>query len=163
MHFSTITATLLLLATSAIAAPAPQAQTAGTGQGAAPAEDKSNFVITDGNLGVALWQQNGAGDGFIMNARAITKGDRDMLNVHTGVTYATLEVIVGNGFNPANIRCAVLDHAGREVFARRGQNLDTTFSDANNGRWTLERPTTISQIICDPRFAANNRNAQGQT
>jgi hypothetical protein len=151
MQFSTLTSTVLLLATSISAAPAPQAQTA-----SAPV-DKSTFVIADGKLGVALWEANGEGDGFTMNHHAISRGDRDMVNVHTGVTYATLEVVVGNSFNPATIRCAVLDHSGREVFGRRGANFDTTFADGNNGRWTLERPSRISQIICDPRFRANNR------
>lgn len=176
MQFSTTTSALLLLVGSVLAAPAPQ-----VGAAVQPPADKSNFVIADGQVGVALWQANGAGDGVIMDARDLAAGKRDQVTIHTGVTYATLEVVVGNGFNPAGIRCQVKDNHGREVFGKcsirvdcstglpdtnanqgtRGQNLDTTFADGNNGRWTLDPPSHITEIICDPRFVANNRNNQG--
>lgn len=110
-----------------------------------------------GTVKVMLWDQKGEGDGFDMDAKDLARGDRDMVNVHTGDTYNQVEIEISPDFQQAGLRCALLDHAGREVFGLRGGNRDTTFADGDKGPWKIETPTTISQIICDPRFAANPR------
>ena len=170
MQFTTITTTsaLLTLLTLTSAAPAPQAAGiqgfAPTSAAAAPPAtetkvDKSTIIIDAGRIGVGLAKLNDA-DGltFLMDQNLIQAGSPDTFNIHTGVVYEKLEVAVGTGIQPQTLRCKILDPAGRPIFANRGTNLDDTFSDANNGFWTLNPPSQVSSIICDPKFVAFNRN-----
>lgn len=51
------------------------------------------------------------------------------------------------------LRCQIVGAAG-PIVVLRGENTDVTFSDADKGPWTLQQPTVVQQIICDPAFAA---------
>ena len=68
--------------------------------------------------------------------------------------FQTVELSVGQFIDPA-LRCKVLDNAGRPIILLRGENRDITFSDADKGPWTFEKPQSrVSKIICDPTFVA---------
>lgn len=67
--------------------------------------------------------------------------------------FISVEISVGK-FGAQDIRCALLDHRGRPVEAKRGQNIDTTFSDADKGEWDFLVPekSVVYDVICDPKF-----------
>jgi len=56
------------------------------------------------------------------------------------------------------LRCAVTAGDDVKLFARRGDNLDDTFSDATKGEWRFDYPVVINKVICNTTFVANNRN-----
>jgi hypothetical protein len=68
--------------------------------------------------------------------------------------YQTVEISVGSQGNQA-LRCKLLNGAGKPIVATRGENVDTTFSDADKGAWTFNRQAKVSKIICDPKFVAD--------
>jgi len=78
--------------------------------------------------------------------------------VGSGGPFKTVEISVGDKVKNKDIRCQLLDNRGKPIQARRGQNLDTTFSDADKGEWTFVKDSQVSKIICDPTFKANNQN-----
>lgn len=57
-----------------------------------------------------------------------------------------------------DLRCQVLDTAGKPITGKRGPNIDTTFADGGNGPWMFineyEEPINVdtSAVICDPAF-----------
>jgi hypothetical protein len=116
----------------------------GDGAGTAPAGgNEIRVVLSDqaAELGIAF---------------TLREGSRDELLVGTSEEFSSIEVTA-----PANVkdtlRCKILDKAGMEVTARRGDNpvnIDTTFSDAGKGAWLFDQPkrTQIGKIICDPTF-----------
>lgn len=169
MQYSKTAATLLALAATAISAPvssgnsttAPVASAASV----APATVTSSVPVEflDNVIGVKLAGAHGKDAlTFIMDDELIVAGKPSVVHVSAHTKYETLEVKVGSNFpdQEATLRCAITDSYGKRIFATRGANLDDTFSDAGNGEWTLEHPSVVSSIICDPAFVANNRNAQ---
>lgn len=80
--------------------------------------------------------------------------DREEL-APTGTTgpFDTVEIIVGELVDPA-LRCGLLNGRGKPIVATRGENVDTTFSDADKGPWAFRREQKVSKIICDPAFVA---------
>jgi hypothetical protein len=72
--------------------------------------------------------------------------------------YTVVNIIVGKNAQKKDIRCKLLDNAGKEIKANRGENLDTTFSDAGKGEWKFQQETEVAKIVCDPAFKANNLN-----
>lgn len=48
---------------------------------------------------------------------------------------------------------------GVKILARRGENLDDTFSDSTKGEWRFDMAETITIVRCDTGFVQNNRNA----
>jgi hypothetical protein len=67
--------------------------------------------------------------------------------------FTTVEISVGK-FAVQNIRCAIRDHRGRPIEAKRGENIDVTFSDADKGEWKFLVPekSLVYDVICDPKF-----------
>lgn len=172
MHYKQLT-TLLALASSAFSIPTPQnlgTSSINTPPSTLPAAnvspvnqqvDKSGAFVNAGLVGVGLSKlDNTEGLTFLMDENKLRQGQADSFVIFEPTVYEKLEVAVGLGFQPATIRCKILDLNKNEIIATRGQNRDKTFSDANNGFWTLERPSRVSEIICDPGFVANNLNAQ---
>ncbi len=57
-----------------------------------------------------------------------------------------------------NLRCKVLDKAGKPITGKRGANVDITFADGGNGPWTFinekGEPINVdtSLVVCDPAF-----------
>jgi len=134
MHISTTIATLLLAASSAIAAPSRRQ--------AAAADTKVRVIL-----------RNDSGLKQEINFASVDP------NISTGVSgvFTTLEVDVGADVDPT-LRCAVTAGGRNDVklFARRGANLDDTFSDSTNGEWTFDEPTAISTVVCDLDFVVRN-------
>lgn len=67
--------------------------------------------------------------------------------------FTSVEISVGSLVDAAT-RCQVLNRAGNPIVATRGENVDTTFSDADKGAWTFNRKSRVSKVICDPAFVA---------
>lgn len=67
--------------------------------------------------------------------------------------FDTVEISVGSQVDPA-LRCALENRHGRPIVAKRGENVDTTFSDADKGPWSFRRSHRVSNVICDPEFVA---------
>ncbi|KAK4945915.1 hypothetical protein LTR10_015008 [Elasticomyces elasticus] len=131
MQFFITVATLLMAASSAVAATTPHRRQA--------ALDTKIRVILRDNVG---------------GEQEVTFGPNS--GVSAGV-FTTLEVDVGADQDPT-LRCAAQGADGVNIFARRGNNLDDTFSDSTNGKWTFDGPVTVANIVCDINFVANNRN-----
>ncbi|EXJ54643.1 hypothetical protein A1O7_09984 [Cladophialophora yegresii CBS 114405] len=68
--------------------------------------------------------------------------------------YETVELSVGSLVEKQDYRCKILDMAGAPLIVLRGENRDITFSDADKGAWTLETPSEVHSIVCDPSFVA---------
>ena len=68
--------------------------------------------------------------------------------------YTSVEIIVGELVKKQDIRCQLKDMHGADVVAKRGANVDTTFSDADKGEWTFKVESVVDNIICDPAFKA---------
>ena len=63
--------------------------------------------------------------------------------------YDSLEIAVGALVDPA-LRCQLINGRGKKIVAVRGENIDTTFSDADKGPWDFRRRAKVSNIVCDP-------------
>jgi len=108
--------------------------------------DKSNFetrVILQ-NLSTELGSQTSLKEGPRVTAKP------------TGSTgpFQTVEISVGAWSEKQDLRCSVLDKAGKPITAKRGKNVDTTFSDADKGAWTFLYESEVSEIVCDESFVA---------
>ncbi|KAK5170626.1 uncharacterized protein LTR77_005215 [Saxophila tyrrhenica] len=71
----------------------------------------------------------------------------------SGGPYNSINIAVGPLVSP-ELRCKVKNQANRAIVATRGENIDTTFSDADKGAWAFQKESAVSNIICDPRFVA---------
>lgn len=70
--------------------------------------------------------------------------------------FSTVELSVGKNFPQQALRCQILDHHHQPVVIVRGENIDTTFSDAEKGLWTFrDGQSRVSRVVCDPTFVAN--------
>ncbi|KAF1954900.1 hypothetical protein CC80DRAFT_493622 [Byssothecium circinans] len=80
-------------------------------------------------------------------------GKRDELKVGTSSVFDEITVTSPKKVKDT-LRCQILDKAGKPITAKRGENVDTTFSDAGKGAWTFKVPakSAVSKIICDPAF-----------
>lgn len=69
-----------------------------------------------------------------------------------------INIEVGKFAENQALRCQIEDHRGVAIEAKRGKNIDTTFSDAGKGRWTFLMPeqSVVSKVICDPAFKSAN-------
>ncbi|OAP55388.1 hypothetical protein AYL99_10361 [Fonsecaea erecta] len=74
--------------------------------------------------------------------------------VATSGPFETVELRVGSLVEKQDYRCRILDIYGNPLIVLRGENRDNTFSDAHKGAWTLETPSEVGDIICDPTFVA---------
>ncbi|KAH0848840.1 hypothetical protein AYO21_08285 [Fonsecaea monophora] len=74
--------------------------------------------------------------------------------VATSGPFETVELSVGSLVEKQDYRCQILDIHGNPLIVLRGANRDITFSDADKGAWTLETPSEVSDIVCDPTFVA---------
>ncbi|CAI6336650.1 unnamed protein product [Periconia digitata] len=85
--------------------------------------------------------------------RLPNSGVREELEVKSTEMFKDVRI-----FSPAavenSLRCQILDKAGDAVTAKRGENVDTTFSDGGKEEWGFVRPvmTTVGRIVCDPAF-----------
>lgn len=66
--------------------------------------------------------------------------------------FETVNIDLGKDIKNKDLRCQILDHAGKPIIATRGENTDITFSDADKNEWTFKKPSKVSKIICDPAF-----------
>ncbi|KAK5714313.1 hypothetical protein LTR17_017244 [Elasticomyces elasticus] len=139
MQFFITVTTLLMAASSAIAATPSRRQAA--------ADTKVRVILRDD-----------AGDKQEIVFAAVNSNVAQGALCVAGI-FSTLEVDVGSDAQ-SSLRCSVtgVDQTVR-LFARRGANLDDTFSDSTNGEWTFDGPTLINTVRCDPAFVADNRNA----
>ncbi|KAK8100105.1 hypothetical protein PG999_010479 [Apiospora kogelbergensis] len=55
-----------------------------------------------------------------------------------------------------DLRCKIFSEKGKEITVTRGQNVDTTFSDAGKGKWTFKIPrqSQVGKIQCSTKFNA---------
>lgn len=67
--------------------------------------------------------------------------------------FDSVTIDVGPLVDPA-LRCKVKNVHGRAIVATRGENIDTTFSDADKGAWTFNKRSSVSVIVCDAKFVA---------
>jgi hypothetical protein len=68
--------------------------------------------------------------------------------------FETIEISVGPNADQA-LRCQALDASGTPLVATRGTNIDTSFSDADKGPWTFQKPDAeVARIVCDPALEA---------
>ncbi|KIX96294.1 uncharacterized protein Z520_08072 [Fonsecaea multimorphosa CBS 102226] len=74
--------------------------------------------------------------------------------VATSGPFETVELSVGSLVEDQAYRCQILDLYGNPLIVLRGENRDITFSDADKGAWTLETPSEVGEIVCDPTFVA---------
>ncbi|KAL8798301.1 MAG: hypothetical protein Q9182_006774 [Xanthomendoza sp. 2 TL-2023] len=64
-----------------------------------------------------------------------------------------VELRVGAAIRNPKSRCQILDHAGKPIVVKRGNNIDITFGDGGKGKWTFrDQPSKVSKVICDPAF-----------
>ncbi|RVX72450.1 hypothetical protein B0A52_03638 [Exophiala mesophila] len=82
------------------------------------------------------------------------KGVRDIQRSPLQGPFQTFELSVGPEVLDQDLRCQALGLAGQPLVAIRGDNVDTTFSDAGNGAWTFAEVSEVSTVICDPAFEA---------
>jgi len=78
----------------------------------------------------------------------------DIPPVGSSGPFETVELSVGSLVEQQTYRCQILDMAGNPLIVLRGENRDITFSDADKGAWTLETPSEVSDIVCNPTFVA---------
>lgn len=78
----------------------------------------------------------------------------DLPPVGSSGPYETVELSVGSLVEKQDYRCQILDTAGKPLIVLRGENRDITFSDADKGAWTLETPSEVGDIVCNPTFVA---------
>lgn len=84
---------------------------------------------------------------------AFTPGKRQENIVNPG-PFSTVEVMVGAFVKKQDYRCAVVGKDGKSIVAKRGKNVDTTFSDAGKGEWTFLQKGEVRSVVCDPGFKA---------
>ncbi|KIV90179.1 hypothetical protein PV10_07510 [Exophiala mesophila] len=82
------------------------------------------------------------------------EGVRDIQRSPLQGPFQTFELSVGPEVLDQDLRCQALDLDGHPLVAIRGDNIDTTFSDAGNGEWTFAEVSEVSAVICDPAFVA---------
>lgn len=58
--------------------------------------------------------------------------------------------MVGAFVKKQDYRCSVIGKDGKPVVAKRGKNVDTTFSDAGKGEWTFAQKSEVKSVVCDP-------------
>jgi len=78
----------------------------------------------------------------------------DLPPVGSSGPFETVELSVGSLVEKQDYRCQILDNYGNPLIVLRGANRDITFSDADKGAWTLETPSYVSDIVCNPTFVA---------
>jgi hypothetical protein len=78
----------------------------------------------------------------------------DLPPVGSSGPFETVELEVGSLVEKQDYRCQILDNYGNPLVVLRGENRDITFSDADKGAWTLETPSYVSDIVCNPTFVA---------
>ncbi|KAF2252891.1 hypothetical protein BU26DRAFT_515313 [Trematosphaeria pertusa] len=78
----------------------------------------------------------------------------EQMPVGSSGPFKTVNLEVGKGVQQQNLRCQVLDDAGKPIVLMRGANVDITFSDADKGEWQFRKESMVSNIICDPTFVA---------
>lgn len=70
----------------------------------------------------------------------------------------TFELTLDPAVKKQDLRCQVLDKAGKPITGRRGANVDITFADGGNGPWTFinakgeKTDVETSAVVCDPAF-----------
>ncbi|KAF1980375.1 hypothetical protein BU23DRAFT_594607 [Bimuria novae-zelandiae CBS 107.79] len=81
---------------------------------------------------------------------------RDELTIKPSTIFSAIEIQAPDDVKD-KLRCQIEDHAGKFIVAKRGKNVDTTFSDAKKGAWMFKDPerTKVAKITCDPAFVAN--------
>ncbi|KAF2729420.1 hypothetical protein EJ04DRAFT_515973 [Polyplosphaeria fusca] len=82
-----------------------------------------------------------------------------------GTKFQTINISLGEivAIENAALRCAAVDMHGNKFTAKRGENIDVTFSDADKGEWTFIDPNTkqpmpakVNKLVCDPTFKSLN-------
>jgi hypothetical protein len=83
-----------------------------------------------------------------------TKRDEEAIKPST--KFSAIEIQAPEAVK-ATLRCQIEDKKGKVIVAKRGENVDKTFSDAGKGAWNFKIPerTQVSKIICDPAFKAD--------
>ncbi|KAI9859498.1 MAG: hypothetical protein M1813_006640 [Trichoglossum hirsutum] len=66
--------------------------------------------------------------------------------------FETVELTLSNTVQNKDLRCQILDNNGNAITVIRGTSVDKTFGDGGKGKWTLQKVTEVSKIICDPSF-----------
>jgi len=83
----------------------------------------------------------------------LTAGQRDaQAPIGSSGPFEAVELRVGKLVQKQDYRCQILDYTGYPINLHRGSASADTFSDAGKGEWTLDYPSEVSQIICDPTF-----------
>jgi hypothetical protein len=68
--------------------------------------------------------------------------------------YNSVALSLGADVQNQDLRCQVLDKNGKPITVKRGESVDTTFSDAKKGPWSFLNPASseVDKIVCDPAF-----------
>lgn len=101
-------------------------------------DDQGSVLIQNSNLGRSFTLS-----GVKPNAVAVREPEP--------IETVSLDVM-GANVHP-ELRCQIVGVEG-PIVVLRGENVDVTFSDADKGPWTLQEPTVVKKIICDPAFEA---------
>ena len=80
----------------------------------------------------------------------------DLPPVGSSGPFETVELRVGDLVKNQEFRCQILDMHSMPLFVLRNGKRDITFSDADKGPWTLETPSEVSDIVCNPTFVAQS-------
>jgi hypothetical protein len=64
--------------------------------------------------------------------------------------FSSVNLKVGTGVADQELRCQLIDEAGKPIVMSRGANTDITFSDGGKGPWSFSAFHEVTQVICDP-------------
>lgn len=89
----------------------------------------------------------------------LPEGARSTATPATSGPFASVQLTLGPDVQQQDLRCQVLDVTGNPILLERGENIDTTFSDAGKGPWGFVNKgelTKVTKVICDPSFVSAN-------
>lgn len=113
----------------------------------ATAQGRGAHVSPDDQVSVLI-QNSSLGRSFTLSGV-----ERNAVRVRESEPIETVSLSVTGANVDPDLRCQIVGAKG-PIVVIRGENVDITFSDADKGPWTLQHPTVVQKIICDPAFEA---------
>jgi len=113
----------------------------------------------DNSITIILQNQNPE----IGSQTQFTEGQRQARSpVGSSGPFTTVELSLGPDVKQKDLRCQVLDKKNDPIVVVRDQNVDITFADGDQGKWTFKNGAAeVSKIVCDLAFKQSS--ATGQT
>jgi len=125
-----------------------------------PTSDELNLRVILQNQSTETGSQTALPAGTLVDLPPVgSSGPFETVELAVGSSgpFETVELAVGSLVEKQDYRCQILDNYGNPLIVLRGANRDITFSDADKGAWTLETPSYVSDIVCNPTFVASTR------